>query len=76
LWGGNKVAMMMYGGDDDGGVAGLSWVNSRREGGNGASEGEWVWGSSRSVDEVHLWSWPENFPGGGVVVAGIRRWGW
>ncbi|GJS46522.1 putative reverse transcriptase domain-containing protein [Tanacetum coccineum] len=26
------VTMMMYGGDDDGGVAGLSWDNSRREG--------------------------------------------
>ncbi|GKA25148.1 hypothetical protein Tco_0711181 [Tanacetum coccineum] len=30
------VTMMMYGGDDEGGVAGLSWDNSRREGGNGA----------------------------------------
>ncbi|GJZ01916.1 hypothetical protein Tco_0519877 [Tanacetum coccineum] len=26
------VTMMMYGGDDNGGVAGLSWDNSRREG--------------------------------------------
>ncbi|GKC28234.1 hypothetical protein Tco_1035528, partial [Tanacetum coccineum] len=26
------VTMMMYGGDDDGGVARLSWVNSRRGG--------------------------------------------
>ncbi|GJX12854.1 hypothetical protein Tco_0204612 [Tanacetum coccineum] len=70
------VTMMMYGGDDDGGVAGLSWVNSRREGEmarvRASGYGDRVDRVTRSHFGVRRKNPPENFSGGGAVVA--QRW--